>query len=47
MFFSRSLLACDKDNFSDPYVNMYLLPDKSKKKTRIINNNLNPVFDET
>ncbi|KAL4229104.1 Extended synaptotagmin-3 [Mactra antiquata] len=42
------LLACDKDNFSDPYVKAYLLPDKSsKKKTKVINNNLNPVFDET
>ncbi|WAR06103.1 ESYT2-like protein [Mya arenaria] len=31
------LLACDKDNFSDPYVKMYLLPDKSsssKRKTK-------------
>ncbi|XP_045210461.2 extended synaptotagmin-2-like isoform X2 [Mercenaria mercenaria] len=45
-----SLLACDKDHFSDPYVKMYLLPDKgssSKRKTKTVNNNLNPVFDET
>lgn len=44
------LIACDKDNFSDPYVKMYLLPDRgnsSKRKTKVINNNLNPVWDET
>jgi len=44
----RGLLAVDKDNFSDPYVKLYLLPDKKdKRKTKVINNNLNPTFDET
>lgn len=45
-----SLLPCDSDNLADPYVKMYLLPDKSssgKRKTKIVKNNLNPVFDET
>ena len=42
------LLACDKDHYSDPYVKIYLMPGKKeKRKTKIINNNLNPVFDET
>lgn len=45
-----NLLPCDSDNLADPYVKMYLLPDKSssgKRKTQVIKNNLNPVFDET
>lgn len=42
------LLAVDKDHFSDPYVKVYLLPErKEKRKTKIVNNNLHPVFDET
>ncbi|KAK2179487.1 hypothetical protein NP493_487g01004 [Ridgeia piscesae] len=44
------LLACDSDDMSDPYVRLYLLPDRSsstKKKTQIVRNNLSPVFDET
>ncbi|XP_051716139.1 synaptotagmin-like protein 4 [Ctenopharyngodon idella] len=31
----------------NPYVKAYLLPDKSKKKTSIKNNNINPSFKET
>ncbi|XP_033732224.1 extended synaptotagmin-1-like isoform X3 [Pecten maximus] len=43
-----NLIACDDDDLADPYVKMYLLPDKSTKhKTKIVKNNLNPVFDET
>ncbi|XP_064595420.1 extended synaptotagmin-2-like isoform X2 [Liolophura sinensis] len=45
-----SLIACDSDHLSDPYVRIYLLPEKSshnKRKTQVIKNNLNPVFDET
>ncbi|XP_069121832.1 extended synaptotagmin-2-like isoform X3 [Argopecten irradians] len=43
-----NLIACDDDNLADPYVKMYLLPDKSTKhKTKIVKNNLNPVFDES
>lgn len=46
----RNLLPCDSDNLADPYVKMYLLPDKSssgKRKTQVVKNNLDPVFDET
>jgi hypothetical protein len=45
-----NLMACDDDDLSDPYVRIYLLPDKSsgsKRKTQTVRNNLNPVFDET
>lgn len=38
-----------KRNRSDPYVKVYLLPDKSKsgkRKTRVKKHTLNPVFDE-
>ncbi|XP_076437301.1 extended synaptotagmin-2-like isoform X2 [Babylonia areolata] len=40
----------DSKGLADPYIKMYLLPDresKSKRKTKVIENNLNPVFDET
>ncbi|GFN89709.1 extended synaptotagmin-like protein 2 [Plakobranchus ocellatus] len=40
----------DSKNLADPYVRMYLLPDKSsssKKKTKVVKDELNPVFDET
>ncbi|KAH9498203.1 Extended synaptotagmin-2 [Bulinus truncatus] len=40
----------DAKNLADPYVKIYLLPDKSsasKKRTKVIKDNLNPVFDET
>ncbi|XP_012938317.1 extended synaptotagmin-2 [Aplysia californica] len=40
----------DSKNLADPYVKMYLLPDKSsssKRRTKVIKDNLNPVFDET
>ena len=40
----------DSKGLADPYIKMYLLPDrdsKSKRKTTIIKDNLNPVFDET
>ncbi|XP_070191375.1 synaptotagmin-like protein 5 isoform X4 [Littorina saxatilis] len=39
-----------KHNRSDPYVKVYLLPDKTrsgKRKTKIKKHTLNPVFDET
>ncbi|XP_070536407.1 extended synaptotagmin-2-like isoform X3 [Ptychodera flava] len=47
---AENLPPLNSDNTSDPYVRLYLLPDKSKsgrKKTRVIKDELNPVFDET
>lgn len=47
----KDLAAVDqKRNRSDPYVKVYLLPDKSKsgkRKTKVKKHTLNPVFDET
>ncbi|XP_071440035.1 synaptotagmin-like protein 5 [Hetaerina americana] len=47
----RELAPVDtKRNRSDPYVKVYLLPDKSKsgkRKTKVKKHTLNPVFDET
>jgi Ca2+-dependent lipid-binding protein len=40
----------DKKSVSDPYARVYLLPDVKpgfKRKTKIIKNNLNPVWQET
>jgi Ca2+-dependent lipid-binding protein len=42
------LIPCDDENNSDPYVRIYLLPGhKDKRKTQVVKNNLNPIFDET
>ncbi|XP_060801943.1 uncharacterized protein LOC106134708 isoform X1 [Amyelois transitella] len=47
----RDLAPVDvKRNRSDPYVKVYLLPDKSKagkRKTKVKKNTLKPVFEET
>ncbi|XP_026497000.2 uncharacterized protein LOC113401344 isoform X1 [Vanessa tameamea] len=47
----RDLAPIDvKRNRSDPYVKVYLLPDKSKtgkRKTKVKKNTLSPVFEET
>lgn len=47
----KDLAAVDsKRNRSDPYVKVYLLPDKSKagkRKTKVKKHTLNPQFDET
>ncbi|XP_063360558.1 uncharacterized protein LOC134649650 [Cydia amplana] len=47
----RDLAPVDvKRNRSDPYVKVYLLPDKSKtgkRKTKVKKNTLNPIFEET
>ncbi|KAJ8664333.1 hypothetical protein QAD02_005995 [Eretmocerus hayati] len=47
----RDLAPVDvKRNRSDPYVKVYLLPDKSKsgkRKTKVKKHTLNPAFDET
>uniref|UniRef100_A0A8C6UTT0 Extended synaptotagmin-like protein 2b n=1 Tax=Neogobius melanostomus TaxID=47308 RepID=A0A8C6UTT0_9GOBI len=45
----RNLIAFTKDG-SDPFVRLYLLPDKSRtgrRKTGTMKRNLNPVFDQT
>merc|ERR1712025_1320133 len=46
----RDLAAVDtKRNRSDPYVKVYLLPDRSKagkRKTKVKKHTLNPIFDE-
>lgn len=46
----RNLAPVDtKRNRSDPYVKVYLLPDKTKggkRKTKVKKHTLNPIFDE-
>ncbi|XP_075068211.1 extended synaptotagmin-2 isoform X2 [Mixophyes fleayi] len=45
----RNLIAFSEDG-SDPYVRMYLLPDKrrsGRRKTHVFKKTLNPVFDQT
>ncbi|KAG1680236.1 Extended synaptotagmin-2 [Nymphon striatum] len=47
---AADLVADPNDDQPDPYVKLYLLPDKSKDskcKTSVCKNTLNPVFDET
>ena len=47
---ARGLAAADSNGFSDPYIKLYLLPDKSKtskKKTAIKKKTLDPVYNET
>ncbi|XP_040450099.1 LOW QUALITY PROTEIN: synaptotagmin-3 [Falco naumanni] len=42
------LPAKDANGFSDPYVKIYLLPDRKRKfQTKVHRKTLNPVFDET
>ncbi|XP_076824018.1 extended synaptotagmin-2-like isoform X4 [Clavelina lepadiformis] len=45
---AENLIVCDEDNnTSDPYVRVYIVPDKKNRlKTKVIKNNLNPVFDQ-
>ncbi|KAL1006794.1 hypothetical protein UPYG_G00077190 [Umbra pygmaea] len=45
----RNLIAFTKDG-SDPFIRIYLLPDKSRtgrRKTSTVKKNLNPVYDQT
>ncbi|KAF5285320.1 hypothetical protein FQA39_LY04419 [Lamprigera yunnana] len=45
---SRDLPIKDVTGSSDPYVKLYLLPDRKKKyQTKVHRKNLNPVFNET
>lgn len=49
MFFPRNLIAFSKDA-SDPFIRLYLLPDKSRtgrRKTATVKKSLNPVYDQT
>nr|XP_039266944.1 extended synaptotagmin-1-like isoform X3 [Styela clava] len=44
---AEKLIVCDEDDkTSDPYVRIYLLPSKKRRKTKVVKNNLNPVFNE-
>lgn len=46
---TRNLIAFSEDG-SDPYVRMYLLPDKrrsGRRKTHVSKKTLNPVFDQS
>ena len=45
---ATGLPAMDLNGTSDPYVKVYVLPDKKKKfETKVQKKSLNPVFDET
>jgi len=45
---AEDLPALDMGGTSDPYVKLYLLPDKKKKfETKVHRKTLNPVFEET
>ncbi|CAF3995271.1 unnamed protein product [Rotaria sordida] len=45
---AQELPAMDMNGTSDPYVKVYLLPDKKKKfETKIQRKTLNPIFNET
>lgn len=45
---AQDLPAMDIGGTSDPYVKVYLLPDKKKKfETKVQRKNLSPVFNET
>ncbi|KAL6084748.1 hypothetical protein STEG23_027837 [Scotinomys teguina] len=48
MLQALDLPAKDSNGFSDPYVKIYLLPDRKKKfQTKVHRKTLNPVFNET
>jgi synaptotagmin-1 len=45
---AEDLPALDMGGTSDPYVKVYLLPDKKKKfETKVHRKTLSPVFNET
>lgn len=48
MIQASDLPGMDMSGTSDPYVKVYLLPDKKKKfETKVHRKTLNPVFNET
>jgi len=47
---AKQLPGADNPDLPDPYVKLYLLPDRaanSKRKTDVVKDSINPVFDET
>lgn len=45
---AQELPAMDMSGTSDPYVKVYVLPDKKKKfETKVYRKTLNPIFNET
>lgn len=45
---AADLISMDSGGTSDPYVKVYVLPDKKKKfDTKVQKKNLNPVFNES
>ncbi len=48
VFQATELPAMDMGGTSDPYVKVYIMPDKKKKfETKVHRKTLNPVFNET
>ncbi|KAG5874244.1 hypothetical protein JTB14_028121 [Gonioctena quinquepunctata] len=48
VFEARDLPVKDMNGSCDPYVKLYLLPDRKKKfQTKVHRKNQNPVFNET
>ncbi len=44
---SKDLAAADSNGLSDPYVKLYMLPDKhTKRQTEVKKKTLNPVYNE-
>ena len=44
---AKGLTAIDSDGYSNPYVKTYLLPDNDKRKTKVKQRTLDPVYNET
>lgn len=45
---AADLIGMDMSGTSDPYVKVFILPDKKKKyETKVHRKTLNPVFNET
>ncbi len=44
---ATDLPGMDMSGTSDPYVKVYLMPEKKKYETKVHRKTLNPVFNET
>ena len=44
---AKGLTAIDSDGYSDPYIKTYLLPDNDKRKSKVKQRTLDPVYNET